>query len=263
MTRFLARWLPTATLLCWGELLIYFYFSGRLAAFLHPSFRLCVPIAGGTLLFLGGLSFITGKSQEHCHDGCCGGSPVGQITIGRFLTFLVLLVPASVAAFSSHDSFGSTAIKNRGVVTNASNLVRQTQDPGKPKQPAPAPAAKTSAAPLEVQVTELLYAAQDTSLRPALEGKTIQVIGQIMPESSNNANGRRFKVVRMFMVCCAADARPIAVIAEADKVPEIPEMSWIKVTGQISFPYEGGQPLAVLKANQVTPTEPPSETMLF
>ena len=266
MTRILARWLPTATLLCWGILLLYFYFSGRLPAFLHPTFRPCIPVAGGALLFLGFVS-LAGKEEGHCHDGCCG-SPVAQLTVGRFFTFFMLLVPAAVATLSSQDSFGSNAIRNRGVVTNASNLVRQTPSPAKPQAnvSSPAPVSKPSSGPIgpiEVQVTELLYAAQDPSLRPALEGKSIEVIGQLMPDTATNTNGRRFKIVRMFMVCCAADARPIAVTAEGEKLPDLPEMSWVKVVGQITFPLVGGNPLAVLKAEQVVPTDPPSETMLF
>ena len=258
MTRTLARWLPTATLLCWGILLLYFYFSGRLPAFLHPTFRPCVPIAGGFLLVLGMISFASEQTGGHSHDDCCG-SPVGQMTFGRFLTFLVLLVPATVAALSSNDSFGSNAIRNRGVVTSAANLVRQAKDPAK----SPAPVTPPSKGATEVQVTDLLYAAQDPSLRPNLEDKSIEVLGQLMPETANNASGRRFKIVRMFMVCCAADARPVAVTAEIDNLPVIPEMTWVKVVGKITFPVESGRPLAVLKAESITPTDPPSESMLF
>jgi uncharacterized repeat protein (TIGR03943 family) len=223
-----------------------------------------VPIAGGFLLALGLVSLIAEQKEGHCHDGCCG-SPVAQMSVGRFLTFLVLLLPASVTALSSNDSFGSNAIHNRGVVTNAANLVRQTKDPAKPAVPSPPSpqSAQSPKGPIEVQVTELLYAAQDITLRPDLEGKSIQVLGQLMPETANNANGRRFKIVRMFMVCCAADARPIAVTAEIDHMPEIPEMSWVKVTGKITFPLEGGTPFAVLKAESISPADPPSESMLF
>ena len=255
MTRLLARWLPTATLFCWGILLVYFFASGRLSAFLHPSFRLYVPVAGGLLMALGAASMFGSREEKgHCHDGCCG-SPVAQMSLGRFLTFLVLLIPVTVAALSSHDSFGSNAIQNRGVVTNAANLVRPPE--------APADRSGSSPGTISVQVTELLYAAQDPTLRPDLEGKSIEVLGQLMPEKANNASGRRFKIVRMFMTCCAADARPIAVTAEAQTALGIPEMSWVKVVGRITFPVEGGRPMAVVEAESVTTSEPPSESMLF
>ena len=53
-------------------------------------------------------------------------------------------------------------------------------------------------------MVDLLYAAQDPSLRTDFENKKIEMIGQLMPDNVSNASGKRFKLVRMFMVCCAA-----------------------------------------------------------
>jgi uncharacterized membrane protein YcgQ (UPF0703/DUF1980 family) len=84
-----------------------------------------------------------------------------------------------------------------------------------------------------------------------------------MPDASNNASGKRFKAVRMFMTCCAADARPVAVLAESAQLPTLPEMTWIKVTGTATFPIENGRRIAVLKAERVEKCSPPEETMLY
>ena len=75
------------------------------------------------------------------------------------------------------------------------------------------------------EVLDLLYAAQDINLRKDFEGKTVQLIGQLMPDTADNAKGSRFKAVRMFMTCCAADARPVAALVESNQAPNIPEMS--------------------------------------
>jgi uncharacterized membrane protein YcgQ (UPF0703/DUF1980 family) len=84
-----------------------------------------------------------------------------------------------------------------------------------------------------------------------------------MPDASNNASGKRFKAVRMFMTCCAADARPVATLFEIETKPELPEMTWIKVTGTATFPIENGRRIAVLKAERVEKCEPPAESMLY
>jgi hypothetical protein len=42
-------------------------------------------------------------------------------------------------------------------------------------------------------VLDLLYAAQDNQLRADFEGKKVQLIGQLMPDKTSNASGRRFK----------------------------------------------------------------------
>jgi uncharacterized repeat protein (TIGR03943 family) len=113
------------------------------------------------------------------------------------------------------------------------------------------------------EVLDLLYAAQDNALRKDFEGKAVELIGQHMPDATNNASGKRFKAVRMFMTCCAADARPVAVLAESSAKPGLPEMSWIKITGTATFPVENGRRIAVLKADKVEKCTPPEETMLY
>lgn len=65
------------------------------------------------------------------------------------------------------------------------------------------------------------------------------------------------------MTCCAADARPVAVLAEGSAKPELPEMSWVKITGTATFPVENGKRIAILKADKVEKCNPPEETMLY
>ena len=113
------------------------------------------------------------------------------------------------------------------------------------------------------EVLDLLYAAQDNILRKDFEGKNVELIGQFMPDTSNNAAGNRFKAVRMFMVCCAADSRPVATLVEADKLPDFPEMTWVKITGKPTFPIEKGRRVSVLKAAKVEKTKPPEEAMIY
>jgi uncharacterized repeat protein (TIGR03943 family) len=157
----------------------------------------------------------------------------------------------------------------------------QTTPATQPSQPAPATQpqaqAQTSSQPpapqdylqrtpdghIVAEVLDLLYAAQDNALRKDFEGKPVELIGQLMPDATNNASGKRFKAVRMFMTCCAADARPVAVLAESDAKPKLPEMSWIKIIGTATFPVENGKRIAVLKADRVEKCNPPEETMLY
>jgi uncharacterized repeat protein (TIGR03943 family) len=113
------------------------------------------------------------------------------------------------------------------------------------------------------EVLDLLYAAQDNLLRKDFEGHRVELVGQFMPDSSNNAGANRFKAVRMFMTCCAADARPVATLVEADKLPPFPEMTWVKITGTANFPVEKGRRISVLKAEKVEKTEPPAEAMIY
>jgi len=300
MTKSLDRWLPSLTLACWSGILLYFHWTGRLAAFLHPAFRPGVLVAGMVLLVFAIGSAMGGGVEECCdEDGCV--HPVTRFTLGKMLTFAVLFLPLVLAFSTSHDGFGLVAIANRGVVMDASGIVAQPTSPHTVSQPAGQPGLttpyvepplptngansttdstpattntgtpdqfvpKTKSGNIAASVIDLLYAAQDRSLRGDFEGKTVEVVGQLMGPKVATSHGARMKVVRMFMTCCAADAKPIAALVElpgAAQSTEIPELSWVRIVGKPAFPMEGGRTIAVLRADSIGVTEPPEETMLY
>ena len=275
-----SRWLPCATLAAWSSVLLYFYFSGRITSFLIPTFRPYVLLAGLVLAAMAAVFVFQPADAECCSNDECG-HPMSRLATGKILTFLILLLPISVAAFFSPDAFGKAAIENRGIITDASALgaaptreaISQPVESPLPTQ-AGAPAAQPEPSPgdylqrtpeghIVAEVLDLLYAAQDTTLRGDFEGKTVELVGQLMPDKSADAGGKRFKAVRMFMTCCAADARPVATLVEAEKLPELPEMTWIKITGTATFPTENGRRTALLKATKVEKSAPPEESMLY
>lgn len=309
MTQVFSRWLPGVTLAAWSTTLLYFYFSGRITAFLIPMFRPAVLIAGAVLALMALLFVLFPLGADCCTDDEACGHPFSRLAAGKWMTFLILILPMSVTALVSPDGFGKNAMLNRGIITDASAL--RLPPPGnrasteaKPTatQPTPAPADTESSSgirPIELplpsntaegtapattappaaepqdylqrtpegfivaEVLDLLYAAQDNALRKDFEGKTVQLIGQLMPDQTNNPTGKRFKAVRMFMTCCAADARPVATLVESDRPTDLEEMSWIKIVGTATFPIENGKRQAVLKAEVIEKTAPPDETMLY
>jgi uncharacterized repeat protein (TIGR03943 family) len=110
-----------------------------------------------------------------------------------------------------------------------------------------------------LEVTDLLYGEAEDSLRKMFSDKTIEVIGQYLPGS----DPKQFKLVRMFIVCCAADARPLAVPVEVSAPSTASEMGWVKVTGKAAYSKTGDRVRVVLKADSVESTDPPAEAMLY
>jgi uncharacterized repeat protein (TIGR03943 family) len=297
MTALFRRWLPGLTLLVWSAVLLSFYFTGRIASYIIPAFRTNVLIAGFAMLAMACCFLLLPGVARCCDDERCG-HPLGRRKFGRILTFLILILPVTCAAFFSPRDYGLSTFINRVVTTDASGLVKRTSQPNLAAQIAAQPAAdnptepplptkdgsqpaaqpppaanaqsqsdqfvpKTKEGYLSLQVIDLLYAAQDSSMRADFEGKTIETIGQIMPDDSHNVTGNRFKLMRMFMYCCAADAKPIAALIEAPSKPAAADMAWVRVIGKLSFPIEGGRTVPVLKAISVQETQPPEETMLY
>ena len=286
MNKLFSRWLPCATLAAWSSVLLYFYFTGRIQAFLHPTFRPYVVIAGFVMAAMALVFLLFPADADCCSSAECGHG-LSRYATGKILTFLILLVPVTAAAMFSPDGFGLSAMLNRGIIDDATGLRPSSAVKDAPltapdlplptnsnTPPAPAPAAsQPPAAPdyltrtpdgrIVAEVLDLLYAAQDNALRKDFENKAVVLVAQLMPDTANNASGKRFKAVRMFMTCCAADARPVATLVESDKPPGLPEMTWIKVTGTATFPIENGRRIAVLKADRVEKSAPPEESMLY
>ncbi len=298
MNKLFSRWLPCVTLATWSAILIGFYLTGRVRDLLAPEFRPGVLVAGVVMAVMA-LVFLFFRADTSCCSSASCGHSLSRLASGKVLTFLILILPITTAAMFSPESFSSNLVKNRGIIEDASalggrgrsgppapaELPLPTNQPAPPAQDATAtaatpPATATAATPdqtppvpdylqrnadgtIIVEVLDLLYAAQDNALRKDFEGKAVELIGQIMPDTANNAGGHRFKAVRMFMTCCAADARPVATLVEAEMKPEMPEMAWVKITGTATFPIENGRRIAVLKSNKVEATKPPDESMLY
>jgi putative membrane protein len=262
MSATLHRFLCAGVLLVWGGVLVIFCFSGKVGSYLHPSFHVWTEVSGIVLVLMAiGMVVLPG-----------GATGVHSLS-GVALRTLVLVVPLLLAALVSDHQFGVALVANRGLTTHIADLPGYTPYaepplPGEENAPSETQAAedflpRTEDGAIKAQSVDLLYAAQEPSMRKDFEDQEVELIGQFMPARSNNAAGDRFNLVRMFVMCCASDARPVAVTIQTQKPESLPEMSWIKVKGRATFPVEAGRRVPVVLASSVTPTEPPPESFIY
>jgi uncharacterized repeat protein (TIGR03943 family) len=215
-----------------------------------------------------------GHDHHHEHAaGCCGHDHDDRKL--RIVPALILIVPLLVAATVSPSQFGATVVANRGFVQNIQDLpgYQPYFEPALPTEDGSAGPTETKpsssylprneAGQITAQTVDLLYAAEEPAMREDFDGKEVEMIGQYMPAKENNPKGNRFNLVRMFVMCCAADARPVAVSVETDQMPQTSEMSWVKVVGKATFPLEGGRRIPVVVAQSITPCEPPPESFIY
>lgn len=282
------RLLTALSLLFWGAALLYFFASGRLGGhrggspYLVPGLQPLVAVAG---LLLVGLA--VGAWVRRPTLAVVASNPRrGGMT--QLLAFLVLNLPVATALCVTQDGFGAAAVRNRGVATDSASLpaaaTRAVSVPAplatnEPPLPGEIPAPEDSNAPTDiaaalpksadgnliVNVVDLLMAAEDDTLRPQFEGRTVEMVGQFMPAESGREMDadKRFRLVRMFMVCCAADARPVAVNVESAQPARLTEMAWTKVVGTVAFSKDGERHNVVVRSRSAVVTEPPKEAMLF
>ena len=90
-------------------------------------------------------------------------------------------------------------------------------------------------------------------------GDAVAVEGRLVPDG--DAPPTQQRLYRLFITCCAADSRPIPIIARFrdDGVPPVEPNSWIRLSGVITYPDEGRGPEPVLKVDFAEVTEPPIE----
>ncbi|MCB1207908.1 MAG: hypothetical protein KDK97_01215 [Verrucomicrobiales bacterium] len=115
-----------------------------------------------------------------------------------------------------------------------------------------------------LDVPEIYYTGGDVEVQRVLTGQSVETIAQVLPEKVNNAEGNRIRIFRLLVQCCAADARPYSVPVDfGKKAPEYKDMTWVKVTGTMSYQKEGDQTVPVLNATKIEETTAPSETTLY
>ena len=275
MTGSLQRYLSAGVLTIWGIMLGYFVISGRLASYLHPSFHVWTAGSAIVLMLLAvGLLFLPERGH-HDGDSCCDHTHDQQWPVRSGLAAAVLVLPITLAATISPDQFGAATVNNRGYIESLNDLpsYQPYVEPALPESDGSQPSTETeidgsfisknAAGQIKAQTIDLLYAAEESTMRADFEGKEVEVIGQFMPAREMNPEKDRFNLVRMFIICCAADARPVAITVQTDGPQSVPEMSWIKVTGTASFPIESGRRVPLLVANSVIPCEPPEETFIY
>ena len=263
------RFFAAAVLVVWGGVLAWFSFTGRVASYLHPAFHPWTAISAVMLLLLAaGVLFLPDGGD--CGDGCEHGSLKGRVVPG-----FILLVPLVAAAAISPSQFGSIAVANRGYIESIGDLPGYQpfaepalpSDDGKEQQPGETPVIdylpRNAAGQIKVEPVDLLYAADEPAMRADFENKEVELVGQLMPAPSNNPQGNRFRLVRMFVMCCAADARPVAVTIQGKEPAGVGEMSWVKVSGRAAFPVEGGRRFPLVLAENVAICEPPEETFVY
>ena len=111
---------------------------------------------------------------------------------------------------------------------------------------------------LAVEVVDLLVAAQNGALMKELDGKRVALTGQVLQAEAGN-----FRLLRLLILCCAADAQPLAVRVETNEKTKPDQMAWVKVVGTAHFAKKGKGSVPVITAGKITAIPQPQEPYLY
>ena len=110
-----------------------------------------------------------------------------------------------------------------------------------------------------MEITDLLRAKTTEPLRNFIADKNVAVVGQFVAGPTEES----FRLTRMFIWCCAADARPIHVTVEVSAPVGVPNFQWVKVIGRPQYSLTDGHASLLVKAYSVVPIKAPKAAMLY
>jgi hypothetical protein len=119
-------------------------------------------------------------------------------------------------------------------------------------------AALEGSTPIRLPFKFLEDAATDESdgARKELSGKLVTIVGQFSP---NPANDRQFRLMRLRIKCCAADAVPLKVAIICRESVAGLKADWVEVTGRVEFRKLGGTIFPILQVpsrRAIVPCDP-------
>jgi uncharacterized repeat protein (TIGR03943 family) len=287
----------TVPLLAWAVWTAWLAVRGGLEVYLHPAFR-PVAIAMAVVLAMMAVVLLGTPSRGAAMSG---HRPFSRF--GRWVRLLVLILPVAVGVWINPRGYSVQTVLNRGIQKNpaavfagmqvpegrgggqslggdsASDAVDRMPLPGQTPESLSVPAddaAMDSALPnffefidrsdegaWRLELLDLMFASQAPSLRRILEQERVEMIGQVVVQTPG-ATAERFSLVRLLMVCCAADARPLGIWVERQGgASGFEEMDWVKVVARPTFPVLQGHRVPVLQILHIEPASPPEDIFLF
>lgn len=244
------RWAQALAALVWGVVLLYFYDSGRLSKYLAEDFRPYTLWGGLALLVLGVFVAVTARQQVGCgHEpGECDANDHehdhehSDMPLPVALSCLLAPVLFSVAV--TKDSY-SAEVLERKMMTSASQAGQRWMRASLPDMTLDDLAktyARNERGAWEIGLLELFFVTRDQSIMNLLKGQRVRTEGKLLWEQNAAEPRRRAKLYRLFITCCAADARTVPVWLDFPQAgPEVADQSWFAAEGELDFVTQNGQ----------------------
>ncbi len=251
--------------LVWAAVMLYFYTSGRIGKYLAPDFRPLCLFGGLGLAVTGLFVLLTADVQAGCgHDHSEGDPHDHESSEMHPLTSLFLmLAPLLFAVFCTKDTFSVAALSRKALYDAplSNNVFLASALPPLTIEEIEKTHRKNEAGFYEFNLMELYFAVGDPELQKLINGMKVETEGRLVMEKENNEKGNRRRLYRLFITCCAADARAVPIILDFGETapPSFEENAWVKVTGTITFPVEKGAAQVVLETAECQTAEPPWE----
>ncbi len=242
-----------------GALLLYFYQHEKLSGYLKEKFHIYVLIGGLAALVMAVFSFLTAGMESDCgHDHGDGNDEEGcddHEHGGDMNPFVALMIVALPMFFSlSWTTHGISearqdALSEKDVssadfsFTDLPPFTLETLEKSTSKAPDGA---------FMLNIFELFFTAGDTVQEKVVNGLYVETEAKLRNEPNRNPDGKRMRLFRLMMTCCAADAQAVPMTIEFEgETPDIGHNSWVRVAGIMSYERQDGVVYPLLKVKRI------------
>ncbi|GAA5482692.1 TIGR03943 family putative permease subunit [Haloferula sargassicola] len=268
MSAILNRVLQSLALILWGGTLVAFHASGRMVKYLAPDFRTLALGGGLGLIVLGLFCLLTARRKADCgHDHGPGDAHDHEsLDIHPLGAFLIMVAPVALAVVWTTDGYSVAALTRKGLDDSPqeSGLFLASTLPPLTKEIIESQHPPDKNGYREFPLLDLYFSSGDPEMIGLVEGMQVVTDGRVVDDPDPHAPAAQRRLYRLFITCCAADSRPIAIIVRFEEpAPEFEENEWVRLSGTITFPDEGEGRQAVLDVDfpEIVPA-PPEESFM-
>jgi putative membrane protein len=241
LDRFLSRFGRPLLLVAWFYALAGLLPGQAYTAFLRPEFGALLGVA--VLVLVG---FLFAELRQWGHGRAFG--------MDGAIRSLILLVPLACLSLARGASLDSRAFEHRWIGMAGTNIVSSGENAEAPMNAAP-----SSSVVAEVTLVDL-------SSDPArYKGQRVAVVGMIHrdPKTTERFGADACVLFRFVINCCAADARPVAIILAGNVPTHWSDNTWIRAEGLFSLRDDKGQPVPTLEVSMATRIPKPRRPYLY
>lgn len=231
--------------LVWSAVFGVFYFSGTYVEFLNPQFSLLI-LLGFILCSIFFIVLFAGGPKRND----CGHADSHHHSRASILRMLILLTPVMFALNYGSWQLGSFAFDKRAVGVTRVGGVAENVERAQTQASSSAETAPEDKAPIEVSLVEIHSKFEN------LTGRKVITQGMYMSETPG-LPGDSYVIFRFLVVCCAADAQPLAVMVRGERPAGVSDEKWLQVEGILKSTEINGNTAVIIEAEKVLPVSAP------
>lgn len=232
--------------------------------YLAEDFRDTALWGGLVMLILGLFNALTAKHHTACHHGDeCSDHDHEHSELHPAAAMTAMILPVVAASLLSQDAYSTSVLERKGLFNDSLNTSSFFQQKKKiTKETLFQNTEKTVDGFYNIDLLDVYFAIGDSGTREIFEGLPVLLEGRITSEKKDGQHNR-LRLYRVYVMCCAADSRPISLILEfPEQGPNYESIEWITAKGKLTYKKEDGILRPILEVVSYENSEAPEEEML-